>query len=144
MHQRHGGRYVFATCVTLRDTDATQVTFPITRKMQLSRLTRSTRTMPGAAAPRPGGLGPNLRIPLLADRNIRVAHEYGCLIEDKGITFRASYLIHPKGVLRQITMNDLPVRCSVNEAWCLVQAFQLSVSDLSHFICGGVALTQGG
>ncbi|KAH8978119.1 2-cysteine peroxiredoxin [Lactarius hatsudake] len=44
-----------------------------------------------------GGLGPDLRIPLLADRNMRVAREYGCLIEDKGITFRASYLIDPKG-----------------------------------------------
>ena len=40
---------------------------------------------------------------------MRVAREYGCLIEDEGITFRASYLIDPKGVLRQITMNDLPV-----------------------------------
>ena len=38
-----------------------------------------------------GGLGPNLRIPLLADPKMRVAREYGCLIEDKGITFRASY-----------------------------------------------------
>ena len=47
-----------------------------------------------------GGLGPNLRIPLLADRNMRLAREYGCLIEDKGVTFRASYLIDPKGVLR--------------------------------------------
>ncbi|KAH9011625.1 thioredoxin-like protein, partial [Lactarius hengduanensis] len=56
-----------------------------------------------------GGLGPDLRIPLLADRNMRVAREYGCLIEDKGITFRASYLIDPKGILRQFTMNDLPV-----------------------------------
>ncbi len=47
-----------------------------------------------------GGLGPNLCIPLLADRNMRVAREYGCLIEDKGIAFRASYLIDPKGILR--------------------------------------------
>jgi peroxiredoxin (alkyl hydroperoxide reductase subunit C) len=38
-----------------------------------------------------GGFGPNLRIPLLADRNMSVAREYGCLIEDKGITFRMSY-----------------------------------------------------
>ncbi|KAH8988313.1 2-cysteine peroxiredoxin [Lactarius hatsudake] len=67
-----------------------------------------------------GGLGPDLRIPLLADRNMRVAREYGCLIEDKGITFRASYLIDPKGILRQITMNDLP-------ALRLVQAFQFTV-----------------
>jgi len=73
-----------------------------------------------------GGLGPNLRIPLLADRNMNVAREYGCLIEDKGITFRASYLIDPKGVLRQITMNDLPVGRSVDEALRLVQAFQFT------------------
>jgi peroxiredoxin (alkyl hydroperoxide reductase subunit C) len=32
-----------------------------------------------------GGLGPDLRIPLLADRSMGVAREYGCLIEDKGI-----------------------------------------------------------
>jgi len=73
-----------------------------------------------------GGLGPNLRIPLLADRNMNVAREYGCLIEDKGITFRGSYLIDPKGVLRQITVNDLPVGRSVDEALRLVQAFQFT------------------
>ncbi|KAI0275832.1 peroxiredoxin [Russula aff. rugulosa BPL654] len=73
-----------------------------------------------------GGLGPNLRIPLLADRNMQVARDYGCLIEDKGIALRASYLIDPKGVLRQITMNDLPVGRSVDEALRLVQAFQFT------------------
>ncbi|KAH9023628.1 2-cysteine peroxiredoxin [Lactarius pseudohatsudake] len=79
-----------------------------------------------------GGLGPDLRIPLLADRNMRVAREYGCLIEDKGITFRASYLIDPKGTLRcgsllhGFTMNDLPVGRSVDEALRLVQAFQFT------------------
>jgi alkyl hydroperoxide reductase subunit AhpC len=31
---------------------------------------------------------------------MNVAREYGCLIEDKGITFWESYLIDPKGVLR--------------------------------------------
>lgn len=79
-----------------------------------------------------GGLGPSLRIPLLADRNMCVARDYGCLIEDKGITFRASYLIDPKGVLRQITMNDLPVGRSVDEALRLVQAFQFTVSGVSY------------
>ena len=63
---------------------------------------------------------------------MRVARDYGCLIEDKGITFRASYLIDPKGVLRQITMNDLPVGRSVDEALRLVQAFQFTVSG---FLC---------
>ena len=55
-----------------------------------------------------GGLGPNLCIPLLADRNMRVAREYGCLIEDKGITFRASYLIDPQGVLRYASLSLSP------------------------------------
>jgi peroxiredoxin (alkyl hydroperoxide reductase subunit C) len=78
-----------------------------------------------------GGLGPDLRIPLLADRSMGVARQYGCLIEDKGIALRASYLIDPKGVLRQITMNDLPVGRSVDEALRLVQAFQFTVRGLS-------------
>ena len=41
-------------------------------------------------------------------------------------------------------MDDLPVGRSVDEALRLVQAFQFTVSDLSYFICGGVALTQDG
>ena len=88
-----------------------------------------------------GGLGPNLRIPLLADRNMGVARDYGCLIESKGIALRASYLIDPKGVLRQITMNDLPVGRSVDEALRLVQAFQFTVSlafNKSGFFFGGM------
>ncbi|KAI9432340.1 peroxiredoxin-1, partial [Lactarius indigo] len=50
--------------------------------------------------------------------------EYGCLIEDNGITFRASYLIDSKGV--QITTNDLPVGRSVDDVLHLVQAFQFT------------------
>ena len=87
-----------------------------------------------------GGLGPNLRIPLLADRSLRVARDYGCLIEDKGITFRASYLIDPKGVLRQFSVSDLPVGRSVDEALRLVQAFQFTVSGFSNG--GGGVLTD--
>jgi len=90
-----------------------------------------------------GGLGPNLCLPLLADRNMGVAREYGCLIEDKGISFRASYLIDPKGVLRQITMNDLHVGRSADEALCLVQAFQFTVSGSSS-IHGADVLTCWG
>jgi peroxiredoxin (alkyl hydroperoxide reductase subunit C) len=83
------------------------------------------------------GLGPSLRIPLLADRNMNVIRSYGCLIEDKGIALRGSYLIDPKGVLRQITVNDLPVGRSVDEALRLVQAFQFTVSHslFFFFVC---------
>ncbi|KAI9435281.1 Cys 2 peroxiredoxin [Lactarius indigo] len=63
-----------------------------------------------------GRLGPNLRIPLLVDRNMPVVGKYGSLIEDKGIIFRASHMI---------TMDDLPVRRSVDEVLRLVQASNL-------------------
>jgi peroxiredoxin (alkyl hydroperoxide reductase subunit C) len=55
-----------------------------------------------------------------------VTREYGCLIEDKGVTLRASYLSDPKAVLRQVTMNDVPVGRSIDEALRLVQVFQLT------------------
>jgi peroxiredoxin (alkyl hydroperoxide reductase subunit C) len=36
-------------------------------------------------------------------------------------------------------MNDLPIGRSVDEALCLVRAFQFTVSDLSYFTCSGWA-----
>jgi peroxiredoxin (alkyl hydroperoxide reductase subunit C) len=72
-----------------------------------------------------------------------VARKYGCLIEDKGIALRASYLIDPKGVLRQITMNDLPVGRSVDEALRLVQAFQFTVRGLSLIYGADVLRCRG-
>lgn len=44
-----------------------------------------------------------------------------CLL---GFFFRGLFIIDPKGTLRQITMNDLPVGRSVDETLRLVQAFQ--------------------
>ena len=38
------------------------------------------------------------------------------MIKYKGFTLRASYLIDLKGVLRRITINDLHIGHSVNEA----------------------------
>ena len=46
-----------------------------------------------------GGLGP-MKIPLLADTHLKIARDYGCLIEEEGIAFRATYIIDDKGVLR--------------------------------------------
>ncbi|KAG8906759.1 cTPxI [Tulasnella sp. 417] len=71
-----------------------------------------------------GGLGPNLKLPLLADRSHKIAKDYGVLLEDEGITLRGLFLIDPKGVLRQMTINDLPVGRSVEETLRLIKAFQ--------------------
>merc|ERR1712002_474444 len=72
-----------------------------------------------------GGLG-EMKIPLLADKNLDIARRYGCLIEEEGIAFRGLYIIDAKGILRQITVNDLPVGRDVDETLRLLQAFQFT------------------
>ena len=69
------------------------------------------------------GLG-RLEIPLLSDLTHTISKDYGVYLEENGHTLRGLFIIDDKGVLRQITMNDLPVGRSVGETLRLVQAFQ--------------------
>jgi alkyl hydroperoxide reductase subunit AhpC len=50
-----------------------------------------------------GGIGPDLKLPLLADRNMEISRDYGVLLEDEGIALRGLFLIDPKGVLRYVS-----------------------------------------
>jgi len=70
-----------------------------------------------------GGLG-EMKIPLIADTTHSISKDYGVLKEDQGIAFRGLFIIDAKGVLRQVTINDLPVGRDVDETLRLVQAFQ--------------------
>jgi alkyl hydroperoxide reductase subunit AhpC len=70
-----------------------------------------------------GGLG-EMKIPLLADKSMKISRDYGVLLEEAGVTFRGLFIIDGQGKLRQITVNDLPVGRSVDETLRLVQAFQ--------------------
>lgn len=79
-----------------------------------------------------GGLGP-MNIPLLADKTHRVARDYGVLLEDQGVPLRGLFIIDDKGILRQMTINDLPVGRSVDETLRLVQAFQFA--DKNGEVC---------
>ena len=75
-----------------------------------------------------GGLAP-LKIPLLADNSHEVSKAYGCYIKkgpNKGVTFRATYIIDPNGILRHMSVNDLMVGRSTDEIMRLVQAFQFT------------------
>lgn len=72
-----------------------------------------------------GGLG-KMNIPILADKTKDISIRYGVLKEDEGIAFRGLFIIDGKGILRQITVNDLPVGRSVDETLRLVQAFQFT------------------
>jgi len=70
-----------------------------------------------------GGLG-EMDIPIISDLTRQISRDYGVMLEDEGHTLRGLFIIDDKGVLRQITMNDLPVGRSVDETLRLVQAFQ--------------------
>ncbi|XP_014771915.1 peroxiredoxin-2 [Octopus bimaculoides] len=70
-----------------------------------------------------GGLG-QLKYPLLSDLSKQIASDYGVLLENPGIALRGLFIIDPNGILRQITINDLPVGRSVDETIRLIKAFQ--------------------
>jgi len=72
-----------------------------------------------------GGLG-GLNYPLVADLTKQISRDYGVLLENAGIALRGLFIIDPKGVVRQVTINDLPVGRSVDETLRLVQAFQFT------------------
>lgn len=72
-----------------------------------------------------GGLGP-MKIPLVSDTRRIISTDYGVLKEDEGIAYRGLFIIDNNGILRQITINDLPVGRSVEETLRLVQAFQFT------------------
>jgi peroxiredoxin (alkyl hydroperoxide reductase subunit C) len=75
-----------------------------------------------------GGLG-GLAYPLVADLTKAIAKDYEVLIEegdDAGVALRGLFIISPTGVLRQKTVNDLPVGRSVDETLRLLKAFQFT------------------
>lgn len=72
-----------------------------------------------------GGLG-KMNIPLLADRTQQISSNYGVLKRDLGVSFRGLFIIDGNGILRQITINDLPVGRDVDETLRLVQAFKFT------------------
>lgn len=66
----------------------------------------------------------DLHYPLLADITKKISIDYDVLIQDEGIALRGLYIIDPNGVIRQKTVNDLPVGRSVDETLRLIQAIQ--------------------
>ncbi|RCH91827.1 hypothetical protein CU098_007558 [Rhizopus stolonifer] len=50
--------------------------------------------------------------------------DYGIYIDHQGVSLRGLFIIDDKGIIRQITINDLPVGRSVEEVLRLVEAFQ--------------------
>ncbi|KAI5801684.1 thioredoxin-like protein [Peziza echinospora] len=76
-----------------------------------------------STARKDGGLG-SVKFPLFSDKNHKLSADYGVLIEEEGVALRGIFLIDPNQVVRQITINDLPVGRSVDETIRLIDAFQ--------------------
>lgn len=75
-----------------------------------------------------GGLG-GLKYPLVSDVTKSISKDYGVLIEEgdgAGVALRGLFIINPEGVLRQITVNDLPVGRSIDETLRLIKAFKFT------------------
>lgn len=76
-------------------------------------------------------------IPLLSDVDKSIARDYGCYIDDHsgehGASFRATYIIDREGVLRQYSINDLPIGRSADEVLRLVKA--LAFTDEHGEVC---------
>lgn len=69
-----------------------------------------------------GGLG-GLKYPLVADLSKKIAADYDVLL-DAGIALRGLFLIDKSGIIRHITVNDLPLGRSVDEALRVLDALQ--------------------
>ena len=78
-----------------------------------------------------GGIG-DIKYPLIADLNKQISRDYGVLLDD-GVALRGTFIIDPKGIIRQSTINDLPVGRNIDEAIRLVQAFQFT--DKNGEVC---------
>lgn len=69
-----------------------------------------------------GGLG-DMDIPLLSDLSKKISSDYAVLL-DAGISVRGLFVIDPKGIIRSVMVNDLPVGRNVDEVLRVINAFQ--------------------
>jgi peroxiredoxin (alkyl hydroperoxide reductase subunit C) len=77
-----------------------------------------------------GGLG-NINFPLLSDLTKQIGKDYGVYLDhsdDAGVHLRGTFIIDRDGILRHISINDLPVGRNAREVLRLVQAFQYTDS----------------
>lgn len=82
-----------------------------------------------------GGLGP-MKIPLLSDITKQISRDYGVLLEDgkdAGVALRGLFILNQEGIVRHISINDLPVGRSIDETLRLLQAFQYT--DTHDEVC---------
>jgi alkyl hydroperoxide reductase subunit AhpC len=72
-----------------------------------------------------GGIG-DVTYPLVADLDKSVSRSYGVLLEKPGIALRGLFIIDKEGVLRHVTINDLPLGRNVDEVLRVLDAVRFT------------------
>ncbi len=72
-----------------------------------------------------GGVG-KLKFSLLSDITKKIAHSYGVLDDESGITLRALFLIDPEGIVRYEVIHDLNIGRNPKEVLRVLQALEFS------------------
>ncbi len=62
--------------------------------------------------------------PWIADTNHEVSSEFAILNEEKGITYRATIIIDPEGIVQSVLVNNLSVGRNIDELLRTVAAFK--------------------
>lgn len=72
---------------------------------------------------REGGIG-EVAYPLISDLDKNISREYGVLLDKPAVALRGIFIIDREGVVRSMTINDLPLGRSVDEALRILDAWQ--------------------
>ncbi len=70
-----------------------------------------------------GGVG-EIRYPLVSDLDKSISKAYGVLLEKPGVALRGLFIIDRDGILRHMTVNDLPIGRNVDEILRVIDAIQ--------------------
>ena len=65
-----------------------------------------------------------IRFPMIADPTRKICNDYGTLIEDEGLSLRATILIDPEGKVKTFEFHDNSIGRSIEELMRKVQAAQ--------------------
>lgn len=82
------------------------------------------------------------KFPIISDLNHSISTNYGCYLEDKGITTRSTYIINPEGELHYIAHNSLDVGRNADEVLRLLQALQTGELCQANWKSGEKTLSQ--
>ena len=63
-----------------------------------------------------------VQYPMLADTTGKISRMFGTYIEDEGLSWRATFIIDPEGVLKAIDMHDNSIGRNIDEIYRKLQA----------------------